>query len=463
MEDNSTIKEKINEEILCVLKRNDKDSVEIGYVDINNPFKSIIEEFVALCDNPETSIQQIINFIQNTEEFEQLTAYYRYCVSLGSAYQAFSANNQETIKDINQRYDLILFNKKENPEKYDSENAVKHLKSEIKNKYILWSKAYAINKTYRICHEDKNILTFSHRIDGWSNPVYQLTPNFSVEIKTNFGYGSVSYFYTKLKYKNIDITPFSEWIDYEFARFSDIIRYTQSYNLKNEHWLEAMEFSRDACNLSLTDEMKFVEKYVIDECEKMVSGLENLFNKEQFTFKDWWTNNKYTRDKKGHILIEFRGEKISGALDFISKILELEKIATIKSFIERIENCNKSIQPILVEEAKILKLKIENLNQERDKLQPQYDEVVKIYANYTAKKAELQAEMVSKEQLNPNWIDTNKLETEFAIRFPEYPEFKKEYNIVTEKYRILTEQIQNNTKVRDNIVSYNEKITKYFG
>ena len=47
-----------------------------------------------------------------------------------------------------------------------------------------------------------------------------VTPNFSVEIKTNFGYGSVSYFYTKLKYKNIEITPFSEWVDYEFARFA---------------------------------------------------------------------------------------------------------------------------------------------------------------------------------------------------------------------------------------------------
>jgi hypothetical protein len=95
-----------------------------------------------------------------------------------------------------------------------------------------------------------------------------------------------------LKYKNIDITPFSEWVDYEFAQFSEIIRYSQSYILRNEYWLDAMEYSRDACNLSLVDEVKFVEKYVIDECEKMVRGLENILNKEYFMFNPTWLSGR---------------------------------------------------------------------------------------------------------------------------------------------------------------------------
>lgn len=456
------MKEKINEELLCVLRKDNSNQIVIGYVDIINPFKNIVDKLSNLCDKPDSTIQQIVNFIQTTKDFEQLSAHYRYCVSLRNAYQGFTANNQDFIKEINQRHELILFNKKENPYTYKLEEAIEGLKSEIKNKYILWSKAFAINKTYRLCHEDKSILTFSHRIDGWSNPVCQLTPNFSVEIKTNFGYGSVSYFYTKLKYKNIEITPFSEWVDYEFARFSEIIRYTQSHLLMNEYWLEAMEFSRDACNLSLTDEVKFVETYVIDECEKMVGGLEELFNKEHFTFKNR-ERKEYSVDKKGHVLVEFRGEKISGALDFISKILEFDRIAAIKTFILRIEDCNRRIQPILVEEAKILKIKIENLTKEKNELQPKYDEVVKTNNEYNAKRSKLQAEMISKGELNPIWIDTQKLENEFISRFPDYAEFKEEYKRVTESYRILTEQILNNTKVRDNIISYNEKIAKHFG
>lgn len=456
------MKEKINEEVLCVLRKDNANQIVIGYVDIENPFKSIVDKLTELCDKPETTIQQIVSHIQNIKDFEQLTAHYRYCVSLRNAYQGFSANNQDFIKEINQRHQLILFNKKENPDTYKLEEAIEGLKTEIKDKYILWSKAFAINKTYRLCHEDKSILTFSHRIDGWSNPVYQLTPNFSVELKTNFGYGGVSYFYTKMKYKSIEITPFSEWVDYEFARFSEIIRYTQSHLLMNEYWLEAMEFSRDACNLSLTDEVKFVEKYVIDECEKMVSGLEELFNKEHFTFKNR-DRREYSVDKKGHVLVEFRGEKISGSLDFITKILEFDKIAAIKSFIQRIEDCNRRIQPILVEEAKILKIKIENLTKEKNELQPKYDEVVKTNNEYNAKRSKLQVEMISKGELNSNWIDTQKLDNAFISKFPDYAEFKEEHKRVTESYRILTEQIQNNTKVRDTIISYNEKITKHFG
>lgn len=456
------MKEKINEEVICILRKDQSNHIVIGYVDIINPYRIIVDKLSDLCDKPETTIQQIIGFIQNTKDFDQLTAHYRYCDLLRSAYQGFSANNQDFLKKINQGYQLILFNKRENPDTYNYEDAIEGLKTKIKDKYILWSKAFAINKTYRLCHEDKSILTFSHRIDGWSNPVYQLTPNFSVEIKTNFGYGSVSYFYTKLKYKNIEITPFSEWIDYEFARFSEIIRYTQSYLLMNEYWLEAMEFSRDACNLSLTDEVKFVEKYVIEECEKMVSGLEDLFNKEHFTFKNR-DRREYSVDKKGHVLVEFRGEKISGSLDFISKILEFDKIAAIKTFIQRIEDCNRRIKPLLVEESKILKIKIENLTKDKNELRPKYDVVVKINNDYNSKRSKLKAEMILRGELNTNLIDTQKLENVFISRFPDYAEFKEKYNGVTESYRILTEQIQNNTKVRDNIVSYNEKITKHFG
>ena len=463
-------KSKINEEVLCVLKKNkETNQVEIDYIPIEKLLAKTIDNFSLLLDDQNSTLEQAINFIKTAEELNQLTTRYRYCVSLRGSFQAFSANNQDTITEIADSLQLMLLNQEANPEKYDINKAIAEYKKELKNRYILWHKAFSINKTYHLCHEDKSILTFSHRIDGWSNPVYQLTTNFSIEIKTNFGYGRASYFYTKLKYKNIEITPFSEWIDYEFAKFSEIVRYTQSYPLRNEYWFEAMEFSRDACNLSLEDEVKFVEKYVIDECEKMVSGLEEIFYKEQFSFKDEDKEKKNckTVDKKGHTLVEFRGEKISGALDFISKILEFEKITSIKSFIERIEGCNKRIQPILFEESAILKVKIDNLKKDKIELQPKYDEVVKINDEYNQKKVKLQEELFSKEQLDDFGNYRNQLEAEFKKefikRYPEYKEFKKEYDNVTNSYRILTEQIQNNTKIRENIIDYNEKIKKYFG
>jgi hypothetical protein len=455
------MKKKINEEALCVLKKDQLNHIVIDYVDIVNPLRIIVEKLSDLCDKPRTTLLQIIDFLQNNIDFDQLTAHYRYCDSLRTAYQGFGVNNQDFIKDITQRNQFILDNKRKNPDNFNYEEAINELKTEIKGKYILWSKAFAINNTYKLCRTDKSILTFSHRINGWSNPVYQLTPNFSVEIKTNFGYGNASYFYTKLRYKNIDLTPFSEWVDYEFAHFSEIIRYTQSHILMNEYWLEAMEFSRDACNLSLTNEVIFIEKYVVAECEKMVSGLEEILNKDHFTFKKR-DKSKYSVDKKGHVLVEFRGEKISGALDFIAKIIEFDEILTIKTFISRIEECNRKIQPILVEEAKILSVKIENLTKNKNELHEKYNEVVKIHSDFKNKRNVLKDELISKGELDANAINTKKLTDAFICKHPDYPEFKEEYNRVTESYRILIEQIQNNTGVRDNIVSYDEKIKKHF-
>ena len=76
-----------------------------------------------------------------------------------------------------------------------------------------------------MCTFNLDILTFSHREEGWSNPVYQLTPNFSVEIKTNFGFGSTSYFYTKHNLKGFLMVPEQDdlsggfyWSEEEVAR-----------------------------------------------------------------------------------------------------------------------------------------------------------------------------------------------------------------------------------------------------
>jgi len=456
------MKEKINETVLSVLRKNkDTNQIQIYYVDIENPLSNELRDFEQICDNSKTTLKGIIEFIKKTTAFDLLTTHYRYCRYLNGSYQAFSANNQDTITEIINRNQLILLNAKENPETYNAEEKIEEFKQELKEKYKLWVKAYSINKTYRICHEDKSIIAFSHRIDGWSKPLYQLTPNFSLEIKTNFGYGRASYFYTKLKYKDIEITPFSEWINYEFADFSEIVRYTQSHHLQNIYWLEAMEFSKDACNLSTTDEIKFVEKYIIDECEEMVTGLEEIFHKEHFSFKHR-EKREYTKDKKGHVLVEFRGEKISGALDFIAKILEFEKIASIQSFIDRIEISNQKIQPILEEETKIIKVKLSNLKKDKDALKPDYERVIEDNKFYSKKRDELKKQMIANGSLDPKQIDNIKLHNIFNEKNPDYVEFEKEYKSVIERYRILTEQIQNLNKILENITSYKSKIHNYF-
>src|SRR5690606_4119187 len=216
-----------------------------------------------------------------------------------------------------------------------------------------------------------------------------------------------------------------------------------------------------ACNLSITNEDKFIQKFILDECEKMVSGLEVIFSKEHFSFKTR-ERVEYKIDKKGHALVEFRGEKISGALEFVSKILEYERIISIKTFLRRIETCSKRIQPILIDEAKILQSKLESLVTERSEFKPKYELVVAKNADYNKKRVDLEKQMLSNGQLDADGINTDLVGLEFYKLYPSYQEFRQEFKKVTDSYRILNEHIKNYKKILRNILLYEKRIADYF-
>ena len=194
----------------------------------------------------------------------------------------------------------------------------------------------------------------------------------------------------------------------------------------------------------------------------MVAGLENIYSVSEFTFKGEQETH-YKIDKTGHQLIEFRGEKISGALDFISKIIEFDKIAEIKSFITRIENANRKIQPLLIDEIKNIKLKLTDLNAEIEILRPKYLKLVADNQNYIIKKDEVKKEMIISKELDWKFIDNEKLHKTFLYKYPEFEDFEKEFANVLKNYNILIEQIQNFNKLSENITTYNIKILKHFG
>ncbi|MCK8482260.1 hypothetical protein [Psychroserpens algicola] len=342
----------------------------------------------------------------------------------------------------------------------------------------LWINAFNIQKAYRKCYEDSKILTFSHRINGWSNPEYQLSENFTIELKTNFGYGSSSYFYIKIRYKNIDITPISEWVNYEIARFSEIVRYTKSFayksfnnifkgrrkfksRIENKYWQDAMDFAMIACNCSRRNETEFIEKYVIEECEKMVDGLVHIMNSEKFSFigeKD----KRYEVDKKGSQLIEFRGEKVSGAIDFISKIIEYNQIAEIQNFITRIEDINKEIKPILEAEIIMIRTQLASLSQELQLLKPEYEKVKSKNAEFENSINKLRIEMEKNKVLQYNNVDAEKLMEQFIQLNPDYDEFQIEYNKINDEYSKLKQKIEIRNQLKANINHFIFKITNYF-
>jgi hypothetical protein len=449
----------INDEKLCVLRLNNS-KVEIDFLDIINPLEQQLIELTAICENPNKTITEIIDFIKRSKDFNLLTRGYSYCENLAGTYQGVYANNQSFIGEISETYNSIVANFQEDPEGYDYQGALISLKLEIKNKYVLWCKAYAIDLAYKKCTDDDNVLTYSHRITGWADPVYQLTPNFSLELKTNFGYGSASYFYTRLKYKNIDITPFSDWVHYRFAQFNDIIRYSKSHVLTQQSWYEAMLFTKDACNLSLSDEKGFVNKYIIGECEAMVSGLERILTTNEIQLLR--SNEFYKQKFNGHELVVFRGEKITGALDFITKILQFEGIAQMSGFVKRIENSNRKLYPYLVSEIKLLEEKITKATQERIDLQPEYDTLKLINQEFKSKKQQLFSQMITSGKLDKTTPDLKVLENAFHLAEPGYAKFSEKFNVIQNKYAELTSTIMTCTEFKNSISLSIKKVKAYF-
>ena len=451
--------EAINEDFLCVMKYNSVlGKVELSYLRIEKLLQKEFLYFEQICQSELTSLDGIIEHLSKDTGLPKLVGHYSYCQDVAVPYQSVIVSKAEIIAEqIRTHYKILVLNAKNNPEKHNLSKSVREYKMYLINNYRRWVKAYSIQATYELCNQDKSVLAYSHRLRGWSNPVYQLTKNFSVEIKTNFGYGSVSYFFSKLKFKNIDVTPFSEWVDYEHSNFSEIIRYTQRYYVNNKQWLDAMIFCQNACNLSLSDEINFVKIYIIDECEKMILGLEDILSKENLQFKNR-DNKIYSFDKTGRLLLEFRGEKISGALDFISKILVLNSIFDVTNIIARIEAYNKFIQPILEKEILIIENELSSLVFKISVLKPKFLLLKNKNESYESKRKKLIAET----EVNSKILYNRDFELKFKEKYPLYESFLEEFQNVSREYSITSQLLENTKKIYDSISGYNEKIVSFF-
>jgi hypothetical protein len=387
-------KGEINSEALCILRyEQESNEVIVDYEPIVPLFNNEINNFKLLCKNKEDSFDRIISFLKGTISLKKVNKYYHYCDSLNGSFQGVSFNIQQTIEKINQKIEELEDNQQVKLEEQTIKEEIEEYKHSLYEDFQHWIKAYSIDMAYDKCRANDKILTYSHRECGWSNPVYKLNQNFSIELKTNFGYGRSSYFFVKVKYKNIELVPFSEWVNYQMVKSYDIIRYTKSFQCHNHYWKDALEYSKDACNLANKDEVAFISKYILSECEEMVEGLEHLLKNNKFTFKNI-INKTYEVNKNGYELIEYRGEKISGALDFVSRIIEYKKIIKIISFIERIEKCNRIIQPILTKESNVISIELKKKQSEMQVLEPVFNEIQQKNERYIKLRNELKLELI---------------------------------------------------------------------
>lgn len=338
---------KINDDYLVVLKAGPNAKyLKVDFLTIEKLFEAELAEFRSALK----SSTPVKNILSQFKDFHYLLNYYDYCEVIANPYQGLA--NYSNYKGI--RYLLTCLN----------ENLEMFVTTRLK--------AYRIEKAYSMAGsliEKEKILAFSHRKVGWSAKPFRIGNIFEITFNTNFGYGYVSYFYLVIKYRDILIIPYSDWIIYNNAGIYEIQSYTRKYKLKDESWVQAMEECRILYNLAVSDEDQFIEKYITQEAIKMVEGLKKILQYNEFKLLDL-NRDVLTLKKEGYQIIEYRAEKVSGALKFISNLNNFKAKKGISEIIKEIKTLNKEIIPVIKRELELINKRLDDIEPELLRLAP---------------------------------------------------------------------------------------------
>lgn len=446
----------INEEVICVLVFiENTDQIKVDYIEIEKGLEKQFKGLLSLFEKPKTTAKGIVQVIKKHKKLKILFERYDYCVRLNKPYQGFYSTVEEIESNYPSDFSKIDgFVKKEKAKQDEKERLLNQCKHRLQ--------AYYLKKAYKKCARDKKILAYSHRRVGWSAPKYPLNDDFSIQLKTNFGYGSASYFYTKIKYKGLDIIPFSDWVNYRISKIYEIVQYSSKHRLNNESWQDAMEYIAKAYNLSVEHEALFVQNYIIKQGEEMIRGLRKILTNKEIKLKGYVFLNQergYVDLKEDqHNLNEFRGEKISGALELIPYIQQFKHLIETEGYVEEIEACNIEVKPIIVEEQTNVRQVLERLNTEKDILDRRKRLLSIRLQEYQKSRASLKKAINGQNGIH----DKVKLKEELNLQNSDFKKVKTELTEVAKEYRQKSLNINRHEKILENLVEYELKINDYF-
>jgi hypothetical protein len=337
---------------LLVLKKGIGNVIQIEEVQIEEQFVEELSFLHHIYNDYMYSFEHMIFFVSNNPKFLLMEGLYKHCFDLSGAYQGFTAKIQRAIEEIESH--KLTSNDGETMY-IDSDNNVFDPKYVLLNKIDLWKIAYQHEEAYKRIRLDKSILAYSHCINGWSNPLFKLTEKFSVEIKTNFGYGRSSYFYVKIIYDGIELYSLHDIIRYRFIKTNEIINYTKAFGVRQEikdnegikyiykiessHWDEAMAYVTKLCNQSLADEKEYFERYITIQVKKLIEFFRRLWSKEIILFENDYIKYSQIPDEIDSIIVKF--DKATEIMRLIPKLGKYSELIELDYFINEINETLK--------------------------------------------------------------------------------------------------------------------------
>jgi hypothetical protein len=206
-----------------------------------------------------------------------------------------------------------------------------------------------------------------------------------------------------------------------------------------------------------------VQKNILNEVEEMVSGLETINLSNRYVVHESYFNEN-SIIIMGDDLIRFKGEKISGALDFLDQLQTLAPITNkVASYIQRIMNCNISVvselQGAISGKKKILDTILKSIEKE----QPKWDELSSKNDEYEKMRDEMYDIIAEEDEFYGKAWSTIRTERDirFAKEHPEYESFKEDYDAEHNVYYDLCAKRDSAQSFIEEIQSYLNKIEEH--
>ena len=469
----------------------------IRYEKISIPQKTgLLNELKDMCENPNRSIFDLASRI-NREFIEKERTFYNYISPYSYDSTYVSGTSFPEPPDFNE-YKKKLEEKREacinSAEKIykdfihspaDFRELVDNMVSKEMELYEKQQKSSFYQRCERFCHAHSYTTLFNSLIKrpdikmatsdqiGWREHEYQITKDVKINVHTNFGYGYSSYFYVTLKYKNIDILPYSFIVNYYYADKRDIARFTRLYETKHKSWNYALDFVEEVANKTINDEDSFVKKYIMNEVQEMIRGLKgilsdphaflnkmctlkNMENESHYLTVRHMNDEEYEQFKiyPHEISIVFQAEKISGALKFLQKLAALKPIYNnVQEEINTIKDIAKQLLPRLISNIDNIANDIKRLTSKEEILTL---EIERIDTALIPHEEEIETEYNNHEKAIPKYS----IEEKYMESHPEYESLKNDRKELCDKKREIAKEIYNRSEFKSSLEKSKELIEK---
>ena len=357
---------------------------------------------------------------------------------------------------------------------------LKDYEKDLKRDFLRVAKRFILAFNYtmvlRRVKAEKDVRMYSTDTHGNSTFKYKVTEDIDILVETNFCYGSASFFRLVVRYKGIEILPYSFIVRYYFANLRDLKRYTRRYETKHDSWNTAFKFVEKTANLASSSPKDFLTVWVLNEVKEMVRGLHTILEDPRFSIQDWvnktgedtdcdylTVRNMHSGEKRcfsvypEEMTMAVQAEKITGALEFLENLSALAAlIPDIDGFISEIKDMAVSIIPKLDAMVVSLDVQLSDLKERKGEkevanealdttLRPHRDAISDLFETRSGERKE--------------WSRSD-FESEYGIAHPEYKEMCDQRQKLFREIFELSNEISQRDGFRRSLLECRKKVER---